>query len=169
MKITYLIVGLLVGGIVSFFLTKSFYQISSAQPGNPTQASSDTPLTASTWSWSDSLDAVKAAPKSHKIVYEDSTVRILQVTLEANKTEPIHTHKWKSIMWFTRATPMTYYKQGLTNNTYIIEDSIPIPQMPPEVLNHGDVVEAEGPHAIKNTSNEDGVAYRVEFKKEFKP
>ncbi|MBO9566865.1 MAG: hypothetical protein J7621_29095 [Niastella sp.] len=170
MKITYLIIGLLAGGIISFLLTKSFYQTSSpAQSGNPKLASSDTSLTASSWSWADSLDAVKAAPESHNIIYEDSRVRILQVILEANKTEPVHTHQWKSIMWFTRATPMTYYKIGLTNNAYVIQDSIPIAQMPPAALNHGDTIDAEGPHAIKNTSNQEGIAYRVEFKKSFKP
>ena len=72
-------------------------------------------------------------------------------------------------MWFTQATPMKYYRYALKNNKYVVQDSIVIPRMPPEVLNHGDAVAAEEPHAIKNLSNQQGIAYRVEFKKDFKP
>lgn len=170
MKITYLIAGLFIGGILSFFLTKSFFQTSlPTSSDSRKQTNFDTLHSISKWNWSDSLDAIKEAPNSHKIVYEDSTVRILQVILEANNTEPVHTHQWRSIMWFTQATPMIYYKYGLANNKLIIQDSIPIKQMPKEVLNQGDIMNAEGPHAIKNLSKEAGIAYRVEFKKEFKP
>ncbi|PVD51804.1 hypothetical protein DC498_12160 [Terrimonas sp.] len=170
MKITYLIVGILIGGISTFVFTKSFYQTSSSkQSDKPKQTKSDTSLIQTKWNWADSIDAIKAAPESHKVVYEDTNVRILRVVLEANKTEPMHTHQWKSIMWFTQANPMTYYKYGLTNNKYIILDSIAIAQMPLEVLNHGDIMNAEEPHAIRNLSNKEGIAYRVEFKKEFQP
>ena len=72
-------------------------------------------------------------------------------------------------MWFTHATPMIYYKYGFTGNKLIVQDSIQIPQMPAEVLNHGDILDAEEPHAIKNVSKQPGIAYRVEFKKAFKP
>ena len=170
MKIAYLVVGFLIGGIISFALTNSFYQTNSrAYSGELRQPKPDATLIEPKWNWSDSTDAVKAAPQSHKIVYEDSTVRILRVVLESNKMEPIHTHQFKSVMWFTQATPMTYYRYGLTNNNYVIQDSIEIPKMPLEVLNRGDVVDAEGPHAIKNLSKEEGIAYRVEFKKKLKP
>lgn len=170
MKILFLIVGILVGGISSFFLTKSFYHTSSPiDSGKLKQPESDLSLIKSTRNWPDSLDAIKAAPESHKVVYEDSTVRILQVILAANKTEPVHAHQWKSIMWFTQATPMIYYKYNFINKKYVLEDSIPIAQMPPEVLNRGNALDAEGPHAIKNLGNKKGGAYRVELKKEFKP
>ncbi|SDM36013.1 hypothetical protein SAMN05421823_112197 [Catalinimonas alkaloidigena] len=168
MKIAYLIVGLLVGGLLGFALTDLLNQNNS--PSNSDSippAKSDAPLVTATWQWPDSLDAVQAAPESHNIVYEDSTVRILQVVLEANATEPVHTHKWKSIMWFTQATPMTYYRCSLKNNEYLLADSIAIAQMPQEALNQGDFIDAEAPHAIKNLSNENGIAYRIEFKKEF--
>jgi hypothetical protein len=169
MKIIHLVLGLIIGGILSFFLTKSFYQTTTpASSESSKQAAVDT-VQKTAWNWPDSLDALTAAATSHKVVYEDSTVRILQVILQANKTEPLHTHQWRSIMWFTQATPMVYYKYGLVNKKLIIQDSIPIAQMPAAVLNHGAVVEAEGPHAIKNLSTQAGSAYRVEFKKAFTP
>ena len=72
-------------------------------------------------------------------------------------------------MWFTQPAAMTYYQYGIENSRYVVKDSIPIPVMPPEVLNRGDVVEPEGPHAIKNMSDKEAIAYRVEFKKELSP
>lgn len=169
MKILYVLVGLFSGGIAGFFLTKSFYQPTapaSAASSKQAEVDKGQPLA---WQWPDSLDARTAAATSHKVVYEDSTVRILQVVLQATKTEPVHTHQWRSVMWFTQATPMVYYKYGLVNKQLVRQDSIPIAQMPAAVLNQGAVVEAEGPHAIKNVSTHAGIAYRVEFKQALKP
>ncbi|MBE9663550.1 hypothetical protein [Mucilaginibacter myungsuensis] len=164
MKAVYLIVGILIGGAFGFWVARTIGKNDDkAVPA--TESSAHGSDTLAKWSWPDSLDAVKAAPQSHKIVYEDSTVRILQVTLNPNMTEPVHVHKWKSVMWFAEATPMTYYKNGLISGRLAVTDSIPIPHMPPEVLNHGEALAPEEPHAIKNMSNKKGIAYRVEFKK----
>ncbi|WP_159076328.1 hypothetical protein [Flagellimonas amoyensis] len=165
MKATYLIVGLLVGATVSFFLTKSFVTPSAQNELTHTEpVEQDTLSAPSPWNWPETLDAVKAAPDGHQIVYEDDSVRILKVILEPNQVEPVHTHQWKSIMWFTKATPMTYYSYDQTHEDLVVKDSFAIPQMPPEVLDHGDAVDAEGPHAVKNSGDADGIAYRVEFK-----
>ncbi|UII21302.1 hypothetical protein [Fulvivirga ligni] len=166
MKISYLLIGLVIGGILGFTTAKFMVsENATANPADQEELVMPSTKNEANWNWADSLDALKAAPESHKIVYEDSSVRILQVILEANQTEPMHVHEWKSVMWFTHATPMTYYKYNVKGDNFIIEDSIPIPQMPQEVLNHGDLMDAEGPHAIKNSSDQQGLAYRVEFKK----
>jgi len=45
----------------------------------------------------DGLDAVQAAPASHKVVFENAFVRVLEVTIPpAGKTEPMHHHRWPS-------------------------------------------------------------------------
>ena len=163
MKTGYFIAGLLIGGVLSFVLTRHFFQGPQTDAAGLGKVKPDTSVITK-GEWPDSLDAVKAAPESHAVIYEDSTIRILQVVLQPNKTEPVHTHQWKSVMWFAQATPMTYYQYGSTNNHYTITDSVTIPQMPPEVLNHGEVVDAEGPHAVKNSGSKNGIAYRVEFK-----
>jgi hypothetical protein len=42
-------------------------------------------------------DAVQAAPNSHKVIFENSFVRVLEVTTPpAGKTEPMHHHHWPS-------------------------------------------------------------------------
>jgi len=44
------------------------------------------------------MDAVRAAPGSHKVVFENEYVRVLQVTLPpAGQTEPMHDHPWPSL------------------------------------------------------------------------
>ena len=46
----------------------------------------------------DGYDAVQAAAASHKIIFENSIVRILEVpTPLVGKPEPIHHHRWPSL------------------------------------------------------------------------
>ena len=43
------------------------------------------------------FDAVQAAPETHKIIYENALVRVLEVTLPpSGKTIPTHHHQWPS-------------------------------------------------------------------------
>ncbi len=118
--------------------------------------------------WPDSLDAVTAAPANHKVVFENDKIRILEVIGAPYVLEPLHTHKWPSIMWssnpnFAKAH-LIYYNYGFDSNkkSYFIKDSV-LEQGPP--ANKGFEIPAEGPHRVKNLSNIDIVAYRVEFKK----
>ena len=40
-------------------------------------------------------DAVQAAPKSHRVIFENALVRVLEVTVPAaGDTEPMHHHRW---------------------------------------------------------------------------
>jgi hypothetical protein len=47
--------------------------------------------------WDPALDAVIAAPKHHKVLFENERLRVLEVTLEANDEEPVHHHRWPSV------------------------------------------------------------------------
>src|SRR5579863_990367 len=48
----------------------------------------------------DGYDAVEAAPNSHKVVFENAFVRVLEVTVPAaGKTEPMHHHRWPSFFF----------------------------------------------------------------------
>jgi hypothetical protein len=117
--------------------------------------------------WPDSLDAVKADPAHHKIVYENDKVRILEVTGEPFASEPVHTHKWPSVMWsanpnFAKAH-MIYYNYAFDSvrKIYFVKDSV-AEQGPP--ANRGFAIPTEGPHRVKNLSDIEILAYRVEFK-----
>jgi len=46
----------------------------------------------------DGFDAVQAAPGSHKLIFENAFIRVVQVTLPAaGSSEPMHYHRWPSI------------------------------------------------------------------------
>ena len=47
--------------------------------------------------WDPNFDAVIAAPKHHKVIFENDRLRVLDVTLEPNDEEPLHHHRWPSV------------------------------------------------------------------------
>lgn len=51
-----------------------------------------------TWPWPDSLDALVAAPKHHRLLFEDDRVRILEVRIGPGELVPVHTHRWPGSM-----------------------------------------------------------------------
>ena len=51
-------------------------------------------------SWDPTYDAVTAAPKHHKVIFENKNLRVLEVTLHPNDEEPIHHHRWPSVFVF---------------------------------------------------------------------
>jgi hypothetical protein len=63
-----------------FLLTGHFYLYGQEKSGFP-----------------DGYDAVQAAPNSHKVVFENEFVRVLEVTMPPpGATEPMHHHRWPS-------------------------------------------------------------------------
>ncbi len=62
-------------------------------------------------------DAVQAAPGSHKVIFENALVRVLEVTIPPNgQTEPMHHHRWPSFFleWDTggRSAHIRYHQPG---------------------------------------------------------
>lgn len=52
----------------------------------------------------DGYDAVQAAPNSHKVIFENALVRVLEVIIPPpGTTEPMHHHRWPSffLKWDT--------------------------------------------------------------------
>ena len=66
MKFGQLFIGLLIGGLLGFGLT-NYFTASKQQPDNDRSITIDSSSSAK-WTWPDSLDAVKAAPKNHHVV-----------------------------------------------------------------------------------------------------
>jgi hypothetical protein len=48
----------------------------------------------SNWPWPDSLDAVVAAPKHHKLVLDNDRVRVLDTRIPAGDVVPVHTRRF---------------------------------------------------------------------------
>ena len=53
----------------------------------------------------DPLDPVIAAPKNHRVLYEDDHIRLLEVTVEPGETENVHFHKYPSVIALDAAQP----------------------------------------------------------------
>lgn len=45
----------------------------------------------------DLLDAVVAAPKFHRPILENASVRVLETVVEPGETVPVHTHQWPAV------------------------------------------------------------------------
>ncbi|HEV7640424.1 MAG TPA: hypothetical protein VGO39_06150 [Gaiellaceae bacterium] len=51
------------------------------------------------WTWPDSLDAVEAAPESHRILFENDAVRVLETRIAPGETTHVHTHRWPGTLY----------------------------------------------------------------------
>jgi hypothetical protein len=63
-------------------------------------ATSDDPAT-----WDPTLDAVAAAPRHHRVLFENDRLRVLEVALDPNDEEPVHHHRWPSVFVLDRIKP----------------------------------------------------------------
>jgi hypothetical protein len=119
------------------------------------------------WSWSPFLDAVQAAPKSHRVLIDNEKVRVLEVVVQPGQKEPIHTHQWPSVTYVTSPAPVRYYSATLSNGRWVEKgddgatsgsSANPNRPRPPQYL------EPEGPHALENMGTAPYRALRVEIK-----
>ena len=53
--------------------------------------------------WPKESDAVIAAPKNHKVLMENDHVRVLDVTIPPGEKEPLHSHRWPSVLYIISA------------------------------------------------------------------
>jgi len=109
------------------------------------------------WRWGEELDAVTAAPNSHRVVFENEHVRVLEVTLEPGVHEPEHTHRWPSVM-MTDQRARIRYRIG---DEVTFESPDPLP--PRDALT-GSWNPPEGPHSVENIDSVPMRALRVELK-----
>jgi hypothetical protein len=56
-------------------------------------------MDAEPWTWPDSLDALRAAPESHRILFENDAVRVLETRVAPGETTQVHTHRWPGILY----------------------------------------------------------------------
>ncbi len=52
--------------------------------------------------WSDSLDAVVAAPEQHRVIFENERVRVLDTRIKPGERVPVHAHPWSSVTCFLK-------------------------------------------------------------------
>jgi hypothetical protein len=119
------------------------------------------------WSWSPFLDAVQAAPKSHRVLIDNEKVRVIEVVLQPGQKEPIHTHQWPSVMYVTSPALVRYYSATLVNGKWVEkgdESATPAAPANPNRPRPPQYLEPEGPHALENMGTTPYRALRVEIK-----
>jgi hypothetical protein len=57
------------------------------------------------WHWPESMEAVRAAPKNHKVIFENDHIRLLEVTVQPGETENMHGHVWPSVFAIDAVQP----------------------------------------------------------------
>ncbi|WP_235522957.1 hypothetical protein [Novosphingobium sp. Leaf2] len=106
-------------------------------------------------------DAVVAAPDSHRILMEDDHVRVLRVEVKPGATEPVHDHRWPSIMYFEQPQPITYIEYKLVDGRPVETQRFDVPAFKQSQTMRG---EPEGLHAVSNRGTAPFIAVRVELK-----
>lgn len=107
------------------------------------------------------FDAVAAAPTSHRVLMEDEKIRVLLVKVAPGATEPVHEHRWPSVMYFQQPQPITYITYKLVNGRPVETERTDAPALAASQTVRG---EPERLHAIKNLGAEPFLAVRMEFK-----
>src|SRR4051794_37530043 len=59
--------------------------------------------------WTSNNDALAAAPGHHKLLFENDDVRVLEVTVPPGVREPLHTHRYPSVLYYISAAHMKEY------------------------------------------------------------
>ena len=59
----------------------------------------------------DGFDGVQAAPNSHRVLFENAFVRVLQVTVPPGTKEPMHHHRWPSLFLYWDAGGRTAHQR----------------------------------------------------------
>jgi hypothetical protein len=67
----------------------------------------------------DPLDAIAAAPKNHKVLYEDDHVRVLEVTVEPGEVENMHHPPCVSV--FAHDAPMPKFTNRFADDRSVME------------------------------------------------
>ena len=49
--------------------------------------------------WPEDLDALRAAPRHHTLLFENDRVRVLDTNIAPGDTVPLHTHRWPGALY----------------------------------------------------------------------
>jgi len=110
--------------------------------------------------WPKESDAVIAAPRNHKILLENENVRVLDVTLAPGETEPVHSHRWPSVLYVL--TSGDFIDRDGQGNVVFDTRQLKTPLQYPLTL----WKDPEAPHAVENLSKTTTLhLIRVEMKK----
>jgi hypothetical protein len=119
----------------------------------------------------DGYDAVQVAPTSHRVLFENAFVRVLEVTAPPGTKEPMHHHRWPSLFLFWDTGGRTGHQRYYAADGTVRDH--PSKEMPvTEGRWHVTWMEPEPMHSIENAETAESAltlpkrppTVRVEFK-----
>jgi hypothetical protein len=112
-------------------------------------------------------DAVAAAPYSHRVMFEDEHVRVLEIRLPPGATEPIHVHALPSVIFGETGgaggAKFLYTEYRMEDGKFVELSS---QEISPTAGYRAVWSPPEGPHAISNIGGVPVKFTRVEMKPE---
>lgn len=110
------------------------------------------------WAWADSLDAVIAAPKYHKLLFENERVRLLEVRIRPGETTPVHTHRWPSAIYVAKQSD--FIRRDGDGNLLFDSRTVGPPPSEPVVQWVGPLQ----PHSVENVGSVEILLITTELK-----
>jgi hypothetical protein len=95
--------------------------------------------------WPKSKDAVVAAPGIHKIVLENDSVRVLEVTLLPGQVEPLHHHQFPSVLYVMEGG--AFLDRDGNGNVIFDSRKVPSPKLPMAIWQAPEAL-----HSVENLS-----------------
>lgn len=96
------------------------------------------------WTWPDDLDALIAAPRHHKLLFENDFVRVLDTSIPPGQTTPVHTHRYPASLYVLSWSDFLRFD----NMGNVIFDSRTLTQTPES--GSARWAESLAPHALQN-------------------
>ncbi len=148
----------LMAGTVLLVLAVAYWGRVGAQSGPKT-------LNPGAWPYPDSYDELLAAPKDHKLLYENGHVRLIEVIIRPGETANMHGHPYSAVIAYDAALPAT--KNSLLdpgsaqNGQGGSRGTAPAGTAYPTCSTTG----PQAPHAPANNDTFPYHTYRIEFKR----
>ncbi|MGB0035037.1 MAG: hypothetical protein WBP79_06145 [Candidatus Acidiferrales bacterium] len=110
------------------------------------------------WPWPDSLDAVIAAPKHHRVLFENERVRVLEVRIRPGDFVPVHTHRWSGATYVVMQSDFLR-RDGDGNLLFDSRTAGPAPKEPMVQW-----LAPLPPHSVENIGNSEILLISTELK-----
>jgi hypothetical protein len=96
------------------------------------------------WPWPPEMDALIAAPRHHKLLFENEKVRVLDTFISPGELTEIHTHQWPASLYILSWSHFIRY--DVDGNVLLDSRNLAAPPSPGTALWSAALI----PHALKN-------------------
>jgi predicted metal-dependent enzyme (double-stranded beta helix superfamily) len=110
------------------------------------------------WPWPDVLDALIAAPRHHRLLFENEQVRVLDVRIAPGDFVPVHTHRWPSVVHILN--PSDFIRRDGEGEVLFDSRTVQPPVAPKPAI----WLVPLPPHSVENVGNAEIRLFTVELK-----